>query len=940
MDSIVEDIEDMMSDEDDNFFCPLREQGCSKRFRSQAGRTYHIRTCHTNHNIVTPPPDSPHGSESPMPLSPPPLDVSNPDIPNLASPMLTERSSPHPAQPKKNYHPWLTGTPCDQKGDFLPERTPPPPRSNPGPDDWEPFKDEVQFLIGNFLYWQEEMSAGNIDVLLDLWALNMAKHDDLGPFSSYEHMYATIDNIKHGDAPWKTFTTSYAGELGPNAPGWQLEDYEVWFRDPDLIVRNMLNNPDFDGQFDYAPYVDLDKAGQRRWNEFMSGNFSWRHAIYDVDATTQGAMYCPIILGADKTTVSVATGHVEYHLLYLSIGNVHNTVRCAHRNAVVPVGFLAIPKSDRKYDNDPSFRKFKRQLYHAMLATILKPLHPGMTEPVIHCCPDGHYRKIIYDLAAFIADYPEQVALAGTVSGWCPKCTALPTDIDGLHDELLDTLNSKTLWDEYGIDDNILPFTHDFPRADIYKILTPDLLHQVIKGTFKDHLVTWVAAPLFPNLRRFPHGCRFKQWTGDDSKALMKVYVSAIAGHIPSEMTQAISSFLDICYIARHADLNHAALQAFDTVLTKFYRLREVFRTLGVRPTGFSLLRQHSLSHYHHLIEEFRAPGGVCSSITESRHITAVKKPWRRSSRYKALGQMLVTNQRLDKLAAARVDFVNRGMLDPKNPQPPGMPISAPTVGRENRDDADAEEEEAEQPVVGPLGPAQVGMVMGNVTLARTRIRHYPRSLEALTAHINQPQLPALARRFLFDQLNKNSSVTSDDVSLEDCPVISSKISVFHSAVASFFAPSDKCGLRGMHQEHIRSCPLWRGKAPCWDCVFVVEHEDKPGMRGMNIARVQLFFSFTHNSKEYACCLVEWFSRMGRSCDSDTGMWKVRPDIQQGQRLCSVIHLDSILCGAHLLPIFGHKFLPINFDYSYSLDAFAGYYVNHFADHHSHEIIS
>ena len=31
------------------------------------------------------------------------------------------------------------------------------------------------------------------------------------------------------------------------------------------------------------------------------------------------------------------------------------------------------------------------------------------------------------------------------------------------------------------------------------------------------------AAPLFPNLRRFPQGRRFKQWTGDDSKALMKV---------------------------------------------------------------------------------------------------------------------------------------------------------------------------------------------------------------------------------------------------------------------------------------------------------------------------------------------------------------------------------------------------------------------------------
>jgi Plavaka transposase len=36
------------------------------------------------------------------------------------------------------------------------------------------------------------------------------------------------------------------------------------------------------------------------------------------------------------------------------------------------------------------------------------------------------------------------------------------------------------------------PFTNDFERADIHELLAPDLLHQVIKGTFKDHLVTWV----------------------------------------------------------------------------------------------------------------------------------------------------------------------------------------------------------------------------------------------------------------------------------------------------------------------------------------------------------------------------------------------------------------------------------------------------------------
>ena len=36
------------------------------------------------------------------------------------------------------------------------------------------------------------------------------------------------------------------------------------------------------------------------------------------------------------------------------------------------------------------------------------------------------------------------------------------------------------------------PFTEAFPRAEIYELLSPDLLHQLIKGTFKDHLVQWV----------------------------------------------------------------------------------------------------------------------------------------------------------------------------------------------------------------------------------------------------------------------------------------------------------------------------------------------------------------------------------------------------------------------------------------------------------------
>jgi len=56
-------------------------------------------------------------------------------------------------------------------------------------------------------------------------------------------------------------------------------------------------------------------------------------------------MMVPLLLGSDKTLASNATGQNEFHPLYFSPGNVKNSVRRAHCDALVPIGFLAIPKS-------------------------------------------------------------------------------------------------------------------------------------------------------------------------------------------------------------------------------------------------------------------------------------------------------------------------------------------------------------------------------------------------------------------------------------------------------------------------------------------------------------------------------------------------------------------------------------------------------------------
>ncbi|PBK88776.1 hypothetical protein ARMGADRAFT_936767, partial [Armillaria gallica] len=109
-------------------------------------------------------------------------------------------------------------------------------------------------------------------------------------------------------------------------PEWQKRSYQIWFQDPDVVISNILADCDFEKEFDTVFYIDLDATGQRWWSDFMPGNYAWHHAtqIYEANNGTEGAMYVSVILGSDKTTVSVAMGNVEYYPVYLSIGNLHN----------------------------------------------------------------------------------------------------------------------------------------------------------------------------------------------------------------------------------------------------------------------------------------------------------------------------------------------------------------------------------------------------------------------------------------------------------------------------------------------------------------------------------------------------------------------------------------------------------------------------------------
>ena len=137
--------------------------------------------------------------------------------------------------------------------------------------------------------------------------------------------------------------------------------------------------------------------------------------------------------------------------------------------------------------------------------------------------------------------------------------------------------------------------------------------------------------------------------------------------------------------------------------------------------------------------------------------------------------------------------------------------------------------------------------------------------------------------------------------------------------------------------------PFWpRGDipGPRQDCVFVaVENLENVGMRGLLVGQVFFLFRFLHNNIDYPCALMRWHS-MGDEPDPTTGLWVVQPEstCRRAPHM-SVIHLNSIVHGAHLLPLFPSD-APVYQEVNYMnvLDVYTSFYVNKYIDHHAFEI--
>jgi Plavaka transposase len=362
---------------------------------------------------------------------------------------------------------------------------------------------------------------------------------------------------------------------------------------------------------------------------------------------------------SDKTQLTQFHGKQAYSV-YLTIGNIPKHVQHKpSRQGQVLLAYLPTSKLGH-ITNKSSCRCCILNLFHHCMQTIVEPLESAGREGIILVSGNGAARRCFPILAAYIRDYPEQILVSLVKTKTCPICPALCNDI-GNWDSILEPCDAEKITEALntintgaakfiqacanaGIKPIQCVFWKNLPYVNIYRSITPDILHQLYQGLLK-HLIGWIRAicrdaEVDAWCRHLPpnhHICLFMKGishlscvTGMEHDQISRFLLALVAdihlsqGHSNAQLVCTVCAILDFIYLAKYPIHTSETLTQMKEALCAFHLNCDILIFLSIR-THFNIPKLHNSGHYVKLIQLYGAADNFNTEFTERLHINLAK---------------------------------------------------------------------------------------------------------------------------------------------------------------------------------------------------------------------------------------------------------------------------------------------------------------------------